>query len=109
MILSFRDKRTAEFASGEFIRAFQGFDRQAYKRLDILAAATSLNDLRNLPSNRLEAMKGDRAGQYSIRINDQWRTVSSGRRTPRDRQTSKSWIITEGDKPMARPSIHPGE
>lgn len=73
MILGFRDKRTAAFAAGDFIRQFQGFDRQAYKRLEILAAATSLNDLRTLPSNRLEALEADRVGQFSIRINQQWR------------------------------------
>jgi toxin HigB-1 len=73
MILSFRDKRTAAFADGEFVPEFQGFERQAFKRLEILAAATSVQDLRGLPSNRLEALKGDRAGQFSIRINMQWR------------------------------------
>jgi len=73
MILSFRDKRTEVFAVGDFIREFQGFDRQGYKRLEILAAATGLADLRALPSNRLEALKGDRAGQFSIRVNMQWR------------------------------------
>jgi toxin HigB-1 len=73
MILSFRDKKTEAFARGEFVRAFQGFDRQGWKRLEILAAATSLNDLRTLPSNHLEALKDDRAGQLSIRINKQWR------------------------------------
>ena len=73
MILSFRDKKTEAFARGEFVRAFQGFDRQGWKRLEILAAATSLNDLRGLPSNRLEALRGDRVGQLSIRINRQWR------------------------------------
>lgn len=73
MILGFRDKKIEAFANGEFIRAFQGFSRQAYKRLEILAAATSLNDLRSLPSNRVEALGGDRQGQYSVRINDQWR------------------------------------
>jgi toxin HigB-1 len=73
MILSFRDKKTEAFARGEFVRAFQGFDRQGWKRLEILEAATSLNDLRGLPSNRLEALQGDRAGQLSIRINMQWR------------------------------------
>ncbi|WP_395697958.1 type II toxin-antitoxin system RelE/ParE family toxin [Methylocella sp.] len=73
MILSFRDKKTEAFANGEFVRAFQSFDRQGWKRLEILAAATSLDDLRGLPSNRLEALKGDRAGQFSIRINKQWR------------------------------------
>lgn len=73
MILNYRDKRTEAFARGELVREFQGFARQAYKRLEILEAATNLKDLRALPSNRLEALKGDRAGQYSIRINSQWR------------------------------------
>ncbi len=73
MILSYRDKRTEAFAAGKRVREFQGFDRQGWKRLEILDAATSLADLRGLPSNRLEALRGDRAGQYSIRINDQWR------------------------------------
>ncbi len=73
MILDFKDKRTALFAKGRRVREFQGFERQGWRRLEILEAAESLNDLRGLPSNRLEALKGDRAGQYSIRINDQWR------------------------------------
>jgi len=73
MILGYRDKRTQDFAEGVFVRAFQGFDRQAWKRLEILDAAASLADLRALPGNRLEALKADRAGQYSIRINLQWR------------------------------------
>ncbi len=73
MILSFRDKRTAQFAAGKRVAEFSGFDRQAYKRLEILSAATGLNDLRGLPSNRLEALRGDRAVQHSIRINEQWR------------------------------------
>jgi proteic killer suppression protein len=73
MILSYRDKRTAAFARGEEVRAFAGFSRQASKRLEILDAATSLDDLRALRSNRLEALSGDRKGHYSIRINQQWR------------------------------------
>ncbi|WP_299443163.1 type II toxin-antitoxin system RelE/ParE family toxin [uncultured Rhodospira sp.] len=73
MIVSYRDKRTAAFAEGAYVRAFSGFARQAEVRLDRLDAATELNDLRALPGNRLEALKGDRAGQFSIRINDQWR------------------------------------
>ena len=73
MILSYRDKRTKAFAEGEFVRAFQGFDRQGWKRLEILNAAVLPTDLTALPSNRLEALKGDRAGQWSIRINQQWR------------------------------------
>ena len=73
MILSYRDKKTEGFARGEFVKAFQGFEDQAAKRLAILNAAPSLDTLRALPSNRLEALRGDRAGQFSIRINRQWR------------------------------------
>ena len=73
MILGYRDKRTERFASGEFVKAFSGIEAQAAKRLAILNAASSLDALRALPSNRLEALKGDRAGQWSIRVNDQWR------------------------------------
>jgi toxin HigB-1 len=73
VIQGYRDRRTRQFAEGEFVRPFQGFERQGWKRLDILNAATSLADLAALPSNRLEALRGDRAGQYSIRINQQWR------------------------------------
>jgi toxin HigB-1 len=73
MILSYRDKRTRAFAGGAFVRAFQGFDRQAYKRLEILDAVSSLDELKALSSNRFEALKGDRTGQFSIRINRQWR------------------------------------
>jgi len=73
MILSYRDSRTRAFADGRFVREFQGFARQAYRRLEILEAAMSLVDLKALRSNRLEVLKGNRAGQYSIRINMQWR------------------------------------
>ena len=73
MILSYKDKRSEQFAQGEHVRAFQGFEQQAERRLAILNAAPSLDSLRALPGNRLEALKGDRAGQYSIRINQQWR------------------------------------
>ncbi len=73
MILSYKDKRTEQFGQGEFVRAFQGFESQAARRLAILNAAPSLETLRALPSNRLEALRGDRAGQFSIRINQQWR------------------------------------
>lgn len=73
MILSYRDKKTEKFAQGEFVKAFQGFEDQAARRLSIMNAALSLGTLRALRGNRLEALKGDRAGQYSIRINQQWR------------------------------------
>lgn len=73
MILGYKDKRTEQFAGGEFVKAFQGFAEQAERRLAILNAAPTLDTLRALPSNRLEALRGDRAGSYSIRINQQWR------------------------------------
>jgi proteic killer suppression protein len=73
MILSYRDARTQAFADGRFVREFQGFSRQAYRRLEILDAAIGLDELRALRSNRLEALKGDRASQFSVRINAQWR------------------------------------
>lgn len=73
MILGYRDKKTEQFANGEMVKAFQSFADQAERRLAILNAATSLDDLRMMRSNRLEALRGDRAGQYSIRINQQWR------------------------------------
>lgn len=73
MILSYRDKKTERFAMGEFVKAFSGFEGQAARRLAILNAAPSLETLRALPGNRLEALRGNRAGQYSIRVNDQWR------------------------------------
>ncbi|MBF0625400.1 MAG: type II toxin-antitoxin system RelE/ParE family toxin [Magnetococcales bacterium] len=73
MIQSFRDKRTARFAAGIRVPAFQWFERQAQRRLRILNDATRLEDLMGLPSNRFEALGGNPRGQYSIRINAQWR------------------------------------
>jgi proteic killer suppression protein len=73
VILSYRDKRTRGFANGRRVKAFSGFERVARLKLDRLDAATSLQDLAALPGNRFESLAGDRKGQYSIRINDQWR------------------------------------
>ena len=73
MIRSYRDRDTERLAAGEKVRQWEPFRRQAEKRLRILDAATSLSDLATLNSNCLEALKGDRKGQFSIRINDQWR------------------------------------
>ena len=73
MIVSFRDKRTRDFATGERVRAFSGIERPARLKLDRLEAAKVLSDLAQLPGNRFEALQGDRKGQFSIRINDQWR------------------------------------
>ena len=77
MIQSYRDRRTEAFATGEYVPAFQGFEGQAARRLSILNAARSLDTLRALRSNRLETLRGDRAGQFSIRINPQWRICFS--------------------------------
>ena len=73
MIISYRDSRTREFAIGKRVKAFSGIERAARLKLDRLDAAISLKDLAALPGNRFEGLKGDRKGQYSIRINDQWR------------------------------------
>ena len=73
MIQSFRDKKTEQFASGRRVKEFSGFARQAEVRMDRLDAATSLLDLSAFQGNRLEALSGARTGQFSIRINDQWR------------------------------------
>jgi toxin HigB-1 len=73
VIIGYRDKRTRDFAAGKRVTAFSGIERPARLKLDRLDAATSLRDLAALPGNRFEALKGDREGQYSIRINDQWR------------------------------------
>ena len=73
MILSYRDERTRDFARGKRVKAFFGIERAARLKLDRLEAAASVLDLVALPGNRFEALKGKRKGQYSIRINDQWR------------------------------------
>ncbi len=73
MIRGFRDRRTQRFFSGQFVQVFGGFADQATRRLTVLDNAASLQDLAGLPSNRLESLSGNRLGQYSIRINRQWR------------------------------------
>jgi toxin HigB-1 len=78
VIVSYRDKRTREFAAGKRVKAFSGFARSARLKLDRMEAATLLRDLSALPGNRFEALVGDRKGQYSIRINDQWRICIEG-------------------------------
>ena len=74
MISSFRDKGTEDVFSRRFVQRLPiGIQRSAQRKLAILDAAEVLEDLRIPPGNRLEKLVGDRAGQYSIRINDQWR------------------------------------
>lgn len=73
MIKSFRDKHAEQLYQRKFVKRFSGIERQALTRLRRLDAATQLGDLIEPPSNHFEALQGDRLGQYSIRINDQWR------------------------------------
>jgi proteic killer suppression protein len=69
----YRDKRLQQFVAGYRVRDFHSFERQLKKRLTILEEAQSKDDLRLLPSNHFEALIGNRKGQFSIRINQQWR------------------------------------
>ena len=69
----FRDKRTRDFAAGSRVPGFHAIERQAYRRLEMLQSVPDLAALRAFQSNQLEALGGDRRGQYSIRINRQWR------------------------------------
>lgn len=73
MIVSYRDKRTRDFGDGKRVKAYSSIERAARLKLDRLEAAATLGDLAALPGNRFEALLGDRRGQYSIRINEQWR------------------------------------
>jgi proteic killer suppression protein len=79
MIRSFRCQETKAIYEGFGSREFRGIEEQARKRLRWLDAATSLADLAAIRGNRLEALKRDRAGQYSIRVNDRWRICFSWR------------------------------
>jgi proteic killer suppression protein len=73
VIRSFRDRETARVFRREFSRQYQSMARLAKRKLDQLHAAAALADLGAIPGNRLEALAGDRQGQHSIRINEQWR------------------------------------
>jgi toxin HigB-1 len=73
MILSYGDARSERFARGERVKQFEPFQHQAENRLFRLETATSLAELMILRGNRLEKLRGDRKGQWSMRINDQWR------------------------------------
>lgn len=73
MILSFRCKDTQSLFEGTTVKRFKAFARVAERKLAQLHAAQTLEFLRSPPGNGLEALKGDRRGQHSIRINDQWR------------------------------------
>jgi proteic killer suppression protein len=74
VLRSFADRDTERLWRRERVRSFDSrILRTALRKLAVLDAAVTLDDLRSPPGNRLEALKGDRSGQHSIRINDQWR------------------------------------
>jgi len=73
MIVSFKDANTEALAGGRRVKRFVNIEAVARRKLRQLQIAGRLDDLRVPPANRLEALKGDRSGQYSIRVNDQYR------------------------------------
>jgi len=80
VIVSFRCRETAALHGGLSSRKFRAIETTARTRLARLHAATSLDDLAAIRGNRLEALRGNRAGQHGIRINDQWRKEASSDR-----------------------------
>ena len=74
MIRSFADRHTARIWDGQYVKGIdRTLQRQTLRKLEILHAAATIEDLRVPPGNRLEALRGDRRGQHSIRVNGQWR------------------------------------
>jgi len=75
VIRTFGDKRTEDLFLDQRVREFQGIARPAKRKLEMLNAASRLDDLTVPPSNRLEKLRGNLSEYYSIRINDQWRLI----------------------------------
>jgi proteic killer suppression protein len=73
VIRSFRSADTERLFHRESVRRFRAIERQALRKLEALHAVPALDQLTTVPGNRLEKLRGDRQGQHSIRINDQWR------------------------------------
>ena len=73
MILSYGDEETERFSLGMHIKQFENIEKAGRLKLNKLRDAVTLTDIANLPGNRFEKLRGDRSGQFSIRINDQWR------------------------------------
>jgi len=94
-IQSYADKRSADFAAGQRIKEFQSVERQIIKGLTKLTVAERLVELRYPPSNRFQALGGDRKDQYSIRVNDRWRICF--RWVLRDNATGQDPMMMLGD------------
>lgn len=77
MIKSFACRDTEKLFQDNFVRKFFSFSRQARMKLELLNAVCNINELKSPPGNHLELLSGDRKGQYSIRINKQWRVCFS--------------------------------
>ena len=88
MIRSFGDKRTAALFEDQVVRDFQGIARRAKRKLEAINAASRISDLAVPPSNRLEKLRGDREGFYSVRINDHGEWSSDGPTATRLRSES---------------------
>jgi len=73
VIKSFRSQETEQLYSRQRVKRFRAFERVAQRKLRQLDIAAELRDLQSPPGNHLQALKGDRKGQHSIRVNDQWR------------------------------------
>src|SRR3954453_23449494 len=95
-IRNYKDKRTADFMAGKRVKEFQAIEQQAAKALTKLQGATRLIDLRHPPSNRFEALSGNRNDRYSIRINDQWR-VCFGWAVTGDVYQITDWLMLPGE------------
>ena len=93
MIRSFGDRRTEALFRDQFVRDFQGFARSAKRKLEAINAASRLSDLSVPPSNRLEKLRGALEEFYSVRINDQWRVMSSSDGPTLNLTRFRSWII----------------
>lgn len=107
MIRSFGDKDTERLALGSRVARFAAFERVALRKLRQLQVADALSDLRVPPGNRLEALAGDREGQYSIRINEQFRICFRWTEVP---SMLRSSTITEVSDPAAALApVTPGE
>lgn len=108
MIKTFRDRRTERLSRGEFVKDYEPIAKRAKERLASLTAATSLQDLAAVRGHKLEPLKGDRAGQYSVRITINGVSASSGM-TGRDaRSRWKLSTITDRYESNFLCVVHPG-